>query len=89
MSDNLSWGGLALAPIILAVIEGLKLAGMPANLAPAANLFLSAIGQAVVFVLTTRYPTAEATVLAAVQSAVLFFTVAGLYDRLQPYFSKR
>jgi hypothetical protein len=88
-SSNLTWGGLALAPIILLIIEGLKRAGMPASFAPIANMWLSAIFQAAVFVLATEYPTAESATLAAVQSLALFLTTAGLYDRLQVYFSKR
>ena len=89
MGDNLSWGGLALSPIIVAIIEGLKAGGMPASYAPLANFWLAAIAQATVYILTTNYPTAETTVLAFVQTAVLFLTSAGLYDRLKPYLTKR
>lgn len=87
--NDLTWGGLALSPVILLIIEGLKQRGMPASFAPIANMWLSAIFQAAVFVLATHYPTAESATLAAVQSIALFLTTAGLYDRFQAYFSKR
>jgi len=74
----LTIGGIALVPIIVALVEVAKRVGMPHEYAPYLNGLLSVLGMILVQYVT-QSPESEALVVLALQMIVLFLTNAGLY----------
>ena len=76
---ELTIGTVALIPIIVAVIEGFKKAGLPASWAPWANAVLTVVGYIVVLLLE-KYPGYEPTAIMAVTMLGIFLAAGGFYE---------
>lgn len=84
-------GGIALLPIIVALVEGLKRIGLPTKYAPLANAVLSVLGYGIMVVLGLDI--AQGLVVAGMPlpefvghvltALIVFLGAAGLYDRTQ------
>ena len=79
MDINLTIGAIALIPIIVAIIEALKAAGVPVKYAPWLNAVLSVLGYALVVFVQT-YPVYEQPVVLALNVLIIFLGAAGFYD---------
>lgn len=75
-------GGLALPPIIVAVVELAKRLGMPTKYAPYLNGLLSLLGYGAV-ILTQLKPETTSLVTYVLGGLVVFLMGAGIYDRAQ------
>lgn len=75
-------GSVALAPVIVALIELFKKIGMPVQYAPWVNGLLSVVGYGLV-VLIAQQPTYEQPIIVVLTMLVVFLSSAGLYDRAQ------
>jgi len=82
MPPELYLGGVALAPVIAAVIAGLRLLGLPKKFAPWANFILMAVAYAGV-IYVTNVPESLDVATFVLNTLVGFLAVAGLYDRTQ------
>lgn len=79
--------GIAAAPIIVALIQLFKIAGLPVQYAPWINAGLSVVAYAVAILIQNG--TIDATIAAFVLNAlVIFLTAAGVYDRVQSRIEK-
>ena len=76
---NLEIGTIALIPIIVAVIEAFKAAGLPSKWAPWANAVLTVLGYVVVMLLQ-KYPTYEPTAIVALTMLGIFLAAGGFYE---------
>ena len=76
---ELTIGTVALIPIIVAVIEGFKRAGLPASWAPWANAVLTVVGYIVVLLLE-KYPAYEPTAIMALTMLGIFLAAGGFYE---------
>jgi len=76
---ELTIGTVALIPIIVAVIEAFKKAGLPVTWAPWANAVLTVIGYVVVLSLE-KYPMYESTAIMAVTMLGIFLAAGGFYE---------
>ena len=79
---DLNLNGIALAPVIVALIALAKRAGMPPKYAPYANGALSILAYAVV-VWLTRDPALVEPAGYVLNILLIFLTAAGVYDRTQ------
>lgn len=79
MIPDLNLGGIALAPVIVALIELAKRLGLPNKYAIYANAVLSVLAYVAIFYLTSH---AEAMPwgIAIVKALTIFLATAGLYD---------
>lgn len=76
---TLQIGGVLLVPIIVAVIEACKKAGMPTTYAPWVNAGLSVVGfLAMTFV--NANPVWEQPVVMVLTMIMIFLSAAGFYD---------
>lgn len=73
-------GGVALAPIIVALIEMLKALGVPVKYAPWINGLLSLVGYGAVMFLTLK-PEYTSVAMWVLGGLIVFLTAAGFYDR--------
>ena len=76
---ELTIGTVALVPIIVAVIQALKKAGLPTSWSPWANAALTVIGYIVVLLLE-KYPAYEPTAIMAVTMLGIFLAAGGFYE---------
>lgn len=74
--------GIAAAPIIVALIQLLKLVGVPPEYAPWLNAGLSVVAYGVIVLLQTGVLDATLTTY-ALNALVIFLAAAGVYDRAQ------
>ena len=79
---ELAIGGIALAGIVVGIIQVAKKFGLPSEYAPWLNGFLSVVGYALV-VLVTQMPHLLEPVTLVLNALVVFLAAAGLYDRGQ------
>jgi hypothetical protein len=75
---ELEIGGILLAPIIMLVIQVLKYYGLSSDLAPYANIVLSAVA-GIVVLLTQSNPELVTPVVFILQVITLFLGAAGSY----------
>ena len=80
MNDMLILEGVALAPIIAALIEVAKTLGLDVKYAPWFNAALSVLGFAAIIYVQQNPALAEPLVI-ALNALVIFLTTAGFYDR--------
>jgi hypothetical protein len=71
-------GGIALAPIIAALVQVFKRVGLPSQYAPYANVVLSALA-AIAVLFVSGHPEYLPSVTLALQVLVLFLSTAGFY----------
>ena len=76
---NLQIGTVLLVPIIVAIIEAFKAAGLPSKWAPWANAVLTVIGYAAVLALQ-KFPSYEPTAVMIVTMLVIFLSAGGFYQ---------
>jgi len=76
---ELTIGAVALAPVIVALIQIAKMFGLPARYAPLANAILSVIAYLVVTVYLASRPEAMQAATVAINALVIFLTAAGVY----------
>ncbi len=79
MIPNLEIGTIALIPIIVALVEAFKMAGLPSRYAPWANAISTAIGYAVI-VLLQKYPTYEPVAVVGLTMMMIFLSAGGFYE---------
>ena len=79
MIPNLEIGTIALIPIIVALIEAFKAAGLPSKYAPWANAVATAIGYAII-VLLQQYPTYEPATVVVLTMMMIFLSAGGFYE---------
>ena len=77
-------GGIALAPVIVALVELAKKLGLPSEYAPLANGALSVVAL-VVIVLLADNPEWQTLATVVVNALVLFLSGAGLYTTVKHY----
>jgi len=88
-------GGIALAPIIAALIQLFKRWGMPTRWAPIANIVLSTLACVVVLLILAEFPwsaTLEQWAIFFLQVLILFLETVGVYEtsrHLKERLSKR
>lgn len=82
MDINLTIGDIALLPIVVAVVEGLKTLGLPSTWARFVTGILSVAAYALVL-FTDAYPEYKAYVVTALSMLVLFLGSTGLYSGLK------
>jgi len=80
MNLDLILEGVALAPIISAIIEVAKKLGLDVKYAPWLNAALSVLAFALIVVINNN-PTLAQPAVIAVNALVIFLTTAGFYDR--------
>lgn len=85
--DKLVIGTIALAPIIVALVEVAKKAGMPTQYAPWLNGGLAFVGYGLM-VLILKMPEAAEPVTYGLNFLIVFLMNAGLYDRAQATFRR-
>jgi len=79
---ELSIAGVALAPVIVALVQGAKALGLPSKYAPLLNAALSvAVFAAVVYL--SQNPQYETVASYVVNALVIFLSGAGLYTTVQ------
>ena len=76
---NLEIGTIALIPVIVAIIEAFKVAGLPSKWAPWANAVLTVLGYGVVMLLQ-KFPTYEPTAIVALTMLGIFLAAGGFYQ---------
>ena len=76
---NLEIGTIALIPIVVALVEAFKVAGLPSKHAPWVNAVLTVIGYICV-VLLERYPTWEPTAVIVLTMVMIFLSAGGFYE---------
>ena len=74
--------GIAAAPIIVAIIQLAKMAGVPDKYAPWLNAALSVVAYGVIVLLQTGVLDAAMTTY-VLNVLMIFLAAAGVYDRLQ------
>jgi hypothetical protein len=79
---ELSIGSILLSPVIVGIVQLLKLAKLPDKYAPWANLILSVLAYIGVY-LVTQNPDMLQPVEAGLSVLVAFLVAAGVYDRTQ------
>jgi len=79
LTIGLTIGTVALIPIIVAIIEAFKRAGLPASWAPWANAVLTVIGYIVVMLLE-KYPVYEPTAIMVLTMLGVFLAAGGFYE---------
>lgn len=80
---ELTIGAVALAPVIAAIVEGIKRLGMPSKWAPILNAALSVIAYLVITVYLVNQPDAMQAATVAINTLVLFLSAAGLYTTVK------
>ena len=76
---ELQLGAILLAPIIVAIIELVKKAGMPTQYAPWANAGLSVLGYGLIL-FVEQMPQYEEPALMVLNMLLVFLSAAGVYD---------
>jgi hypothetical protein len=84
---ELQIGGILLAPIIVAVVEAAKLAGLPTPWARWLSAILSVAGYAATFAIANR-PDLLEPISIALNALVIFLTTAGLYHQAKAALSE-
>lgn len=82
MDINLKIDDIALLPVIVAVVEGLKTLGLPVNYARLATGLLSVMAYGLVL-FVQAYPEYQVYIVTALSMLVLFLGSTGLYSGLK------
>jgi uncharacterized membrane protein YccF (DUF307 family) len=82
MSLELQIGAIALAPVIVAIIEVVKALGLPVKYAPWVSGALSVLGYALVIVVQ-RDPSLLEPIGYVLNALVIFLVATGFYNRAQ------